>query len=142
MFRSVRLHIPLGSLAFCLIASLATATWADSPAKDAPAPSPDKGHALAQRFCNGCHLIDDNASVTVPVGVPTFRAIANQPGQTGQRIMNVLIKPHPPMPDIHLSNSEILDIVSYLETLRSDKSSPPLLPPTEPSQKPDYPEHS
>ena len=142
MFRSVRLHISLGALAFCITASLVAATWVDAWAEDAPTPSPEKGHALAQRFCNGCHLIDDNASVTVPVGVPTFRAIANQPGQTGQRIMNVLIKPHPPMPDIHLSSNEILDIVSYLETLHTDKSVPPLLSPTEQSPKPEYPEHS
>ncbi len=142
MFRSVRLPISLGSLAFCVIASLVAATWVDAWAEDAPAPSPEEGHSLAQRFCNGCHLIDDNGSVTVPVGVPTFRGIANQPGQTGQRIMNVLIRPHPPMPDIHLSNNEILDIVSCLETLRTDKSSPPLLSPKEPSPKLEYPEHS
>jgi cytochrome c len=142
MFRRFRPHISLGSLAFCLTAPLVAAAWVGAWAEDAPVPSPERGHALAQRFCNGCHLVDDNASVTVPVGVPTFRAIANQPGQTGQRIMNVLIKPHPPMPDIHLSNNEIVDIISYLETLRTDKSSPPLLSPTEPSTKPAYPEHS
>ena len=142
MFRSVRLHISLGSLAFCITASLVAATWVDAWAEVAPTPSSEKGHALSQRFCIGCHLIDDNASVTVPVGVPTFRSIANQPGQTGQRIMNVLIKPHPPMPDIHLSSNEILDIVSYLETLHTDKSVPPLLSPTEQSPKPEYPEHS
>jgi cytochrome c len=142
MFSRNRLRISLGWLALCATASLAAAMWVNAWGEDAPAPSAEKGHALAQRFCNGCHLVDDDASVTVPVGVPTFRAIANLPGQTGQRIMNVLIKPHPPMPDIHLSNNEIQDVVSYLETLRTDKSKPPLLAPAEQNPKPEYPEHS
>jgi cytochrome c len=121
---------------FVTAASLVTGT------EDLPAPSPEKGHALAQRFCNGCHLIDNSTSATVPVGVPTFSGIANKPDQTGKNIMSVLIRPHPPMPDIHLSNQEMVNIVAYLETLRSDKSAPPLQAPVEQHSKPEYPEHS
>jgi mono/diheme cytochrome c family protein len=105
-------------------------------------PSPDNGHALAQRFCTNCHLVEDNSSATVPAGVPTFRGIANKPGQTGQNIMNVLIHPHPPMPDIHLSRAEIVDIISYLESLRTNADVPPLLTPFPAAPKPPPSEHS
>jgi mono/diheme cytochrome c family protein len=105
------------------------------------APSAEKGHALAQRLCQGCHLIEEKAGATVPEGVPTFRGIANRPGQTAQRITNVLIQPHAPMPDIRLTSAEILDIIAYLDTLRTNKAGPPLLPPPG-SPKPKYPEPS
>jgi cytochrome c len=129
------------------VAVFATASFvaAASPAtgaEDLPRPSPETGYALAQRFCNGCHLIDNSTTSTVPAGVPTFPGIANKPGQTGQHIMSVLIQPHPPMPDIHLSSEEIMNIVAYLETLRTDKSAPPLQAPVEQHSKPEYPEHS
>lgn len=111
-------------------------------AKELPLPSPVKGLELAQKFCTGCHVVESSASTTVPAGVPTFRGIANRPGQTGQHIKDVLIQPHPPMPDIHLSAPEIQNIIAYLETLRTDKSAPPLLPPANPVNKPVYPEPS
>ena len=108
-------------------------------AQQRPQPSPDKGREIAERFCKGCHLIEDRADAPLPAGVPTFRGIANRPGQTGQHIMNVLIKPHAPMPDIHLSNEELLNIVAYLETLRIDKSIPPLLETAPQAPKLQYP---
>jgi cytochrome c len=120
-----------------MMASVATADTA-IPAT----PSPENGHALAQRFCTNCHLIENNSSATVPAGVPTFRGIANKPGQTGQNIMNVLIHPHPPMPDIHLSRAEIVDIISYLESLRTNAAVPPLLTPFPTAPKPQPSEHS
>jgi mono/diheme cytochrome c family protein len=103
-------------------------------------PSADKGQTLAERLCSGCHVVE-TASKTVPAGIPPLRAIANLPGQTATRIMNVLIQPHAPMPDMQLSRQEILDITAYLDTLRTDKSAPTLLPPKQ-GGKPKYPEPS
>lgn len=117
-------------------------TPASAADEEPPEPSAEKGHALAQRLCSGCHVVEAGADGTVPAGVPPFRTIANSPGQTSQRIMNVLIKPHAPMPDTHLSREEMLDIVAYLETLRTDQSIPPLLPPKKYGPKPKYPEPS
>ena len=68
----------------------------------------EKGHDLALTLCKGCHLVDDKVLSPVPVGIPTFRAIANRTGQTGEKIKDVLIRPHTPMPEIQLSNDEIL----------------------------------
>ena len=100
-------------------------------AGDEAGPSATKGYAIAQSLCVSCHLLPDRDAAMVPAGVPTFRAIANRPGQTGDKIMLALIKPHAPMPDIQMSREEILSIVAYLETLRTDPAVPPLLPPGE-----------
>ena len=88
-----------------------------------PVPEAGRGLELSQKFCAGCHLID-GSSTPVPAGLPSLRAIANRSGQTGQRIHDVLIQPHAPMPDMRLSINEIMDIIAYLDTLRQDQSQP------------------
>ena len=90
----------------------------------------EQGHKLAQAICKACHVVDDAALSPVPVGIPTFRAIANRLGQTGEKIKNVLIKPHTPMPAIQLSNDEILSLIAYLESLRTNNAVPPLIVPS------------
>ena len=98
-------------------------------AEEAKPHSATEGHELSEKFCKGCHLIDGQGGSTAQVGPPSFASIANKPGQTAEHIENVLIQPHPPMPDMHLSNEEILNIIAYLETLRTDQTAPSLLPP-------------
>jgi mono/diheme cytochrome c family protein len=127
----------LAGAAAAIVMVSATAAMAE----EKPAPSPEKGLELAQRFCQGCHLVEDKAAATIPAGVPTFRGIANRRGQTGQHITNVLIQPHAPMPDMRLTSEEIQHILAYLETLRTDKTIAPLAP-ANPTPKPKYPEHS
>lgn len=108
-------------------------------AQERPEPTPGKGFEIALRFCSGCHLVGNGDNAALPAGVPTFRGIANRPGQTGQRILNTLIKPHVPMPDIQLSSEEMLHILAYLETLRMDRSIPPLLDSVPKGPKPRFP---
>lgn len=97
--------------------------------------STDKGRELVQRLCTSCHLLPDSTGASAIVGIPTFRAIANRPGQTGRNIESVLINPHPPMPDTRLSYDEIRDIIAYIETLRPDGSAPlPQKPGTQPGE--------
>lgn len=101
-------------------------------------PSPAQGQQIAQDKCASCHLLPGTTSGTAPAGPPTFRAIANKPGQTGEHITNILIAPHAPMPDLQLTREEIQDITAYLEELRTDKSGRPLIAPPAGS-KPKFP---
>lgn len=110
-----------------------------SEAENLPGPSVEKGQELAETFCSGCHITRVEQEGTAPVGPPTFSSIANKPGQTAEQIMGALVAPHPPMPDMHLTNSEMQDIIAYLETLRTDKTSPPLISPSE-QAKPEFPD--
>ncbi len=106
----------------------------------ASGPSDQRGHSLTQRLCVSCHLAPDGQSGTAIVGIPSLQAIANRQGQTGPNIESVLIKPHPPMPDIRLTNDEIADIIAYLETLRSGGGAP--LVPRPPAPTPETPKNS
>ena len=92
-------------------------------------PSAIDGRAIAEKFCKSCHLIGPGEDGATQVGPPSFPSIANKKGQSAKHIEGVLIQPHTPMPDMHLTNEEILDIIAYLDTLRSGKSTPPLLQP-------------
>lgn len=92
-------------------------------------PSPERGHALADRLCNGCHVVEGSSVGSVPVGPPSLRAIANQPGQSSQRIRNALIQPFHPMPDLQLSNDEILELLAHFESMRTNPQVPRLLEP-------------
>lgn len=104
-------------------------------------PSAAKGRELAVKLCKTCHVVEGEPAASVPAGVPTMRAIANLAGQTGERILDILIKPHQPMPDMQLSIDEIMDIVMYLETLRTNPAVPPLITPG-PDGKPKVPSRS
>ncbi len=91
-------------------------------------PSAETGLELSRKLCKACHVVDEEGSAATPVGPPSFAAIANKPGQTADLIKGSMILPHPPMPDIQLSNDEIMDIIAYLDTLRTDRTGPSLLP--------------
>lgn len=130
--------MPLGALP----AGAQSQPDATKKAPELEVPSPERGLAFAQRFCKDCHLVDGSGNTTAQAGLPSLRGIANKPGQSGEHIRNVLINPHPPMPDMQVSAQEILDVISYLETLRADKTAPPLLAPVQPGTKPLYPKPS
>ena len=99
-----------------------------------------QGRALAEKLCAGCHVIDASHSGSVPAGVPSFRGIANRPGQSAAQIRSVLLHPHPPMPDVQLSYPEIDRILVYVDSLRSDAAGPPLVPRRSEPGKPVYPD--
>ena len=119
---------PAATLALISIwlGSAAQSVRADEEAKP---PSAVEGRQLSEKFCKGCHIIGPEGAGTAQVGPPSFAYIANKPGQTAQHIIDVLVQPHPPMPDMHLTNEEIGNILAYLDTLRTDKNAP-LLPPS------------
>lgn len=102
-------------------------------------PSRESGEAIAQRLCSGCHLMSGKPESVVPAGVISLQGIADKPGQTGERIRDVLLMPHAPMPDIRLSISEIHSIVMYLESLRTNPATPPLFKPGDGDVRPKYP---
>jgi hypothetical protein len=54
------------------------------------------------------------------VDVPSFPAIANRPGATAERLAGKIIVPHPAMPGVPLTVSEIRDIVTYIMSLKRD----------------------
>jgi mono/diheme cytochrome c family protein len=49
---------------------------------------------------------------------PSFTVIAKLPDLTPERLVGAIIIPHPPMPGIPLTTSEIRDVVAYIMSLR------------------------
>ncbi|MEM7750885.1 MAG: cytochrome c [Pseudomonadota bacterium] len=105
-------------------------------------PNAERGFALAEQLCRGCHIVSPKQTSSAGAGIPSFRAIANKPEQTSAHIANVLIKPHAPMPNMQLSRFEILDIIAYLDGLRRPDAGAPLLKPSKGGAKPKYPRRS
>lgn len=135
--RDNRLLAAFAVTMLALLGPTGTAGAADDPLP----PSADEGQVLADKFCKGCHIVESGVSDIVPAGPPPFHSIAIRPDQTVERIRNVLIKPHAPMPDMSLSNAEILNLIAYIDKLRTEAGLPAMLPPPD-TKKPKYPSPS
>ena len=77
---------------------------------------PGAGLKLVRQWCTGCHVVE-------PAGRggdsgPPFLEIANRPDRTPQTLRAWLTNPHPPMPNLGLSNTEINNIIAYLQSLQ------------------------
>jgi mono/diheme cytochrome c family protein len=99
---------------------LSASSWSNSSAFAQVGPDASKGRALAEKLCTSCHIVGEVASsAAVPADVPSFFAIANRPGQTVEAIAGRIVLPHPPMPKIQLTRSEIADLATYIQSLKS-----------------------
>jgi mono/diheme cytochrome c family protein len=75
--------------------------------------------SVAQRLCAGCHAIDNGTGGTYQkTDVPSFRAIANRPNRSRERIEAFIMTPHPPMPAVPLTLAEITDLTAYILSLK------------------------
>lgn len=74
---------------------------------------------LARQLCVNCHVVaPGEAAKQVTVGIPSFKAIANKPGQTPEQIKDFILNPHPPMPQVQLTNSERANLATYILSLK------------------------
>jgi len=78
---------------------------------------PVEGHKLATAWCSNCHTLPDSKQA-MATGAPSFSAIAGNRNITPLSLRVFLQTPHPPMPDLHLSNPEMDDLVSYIQSTR------------------------
>lgn len=77
---------------------------------------PERGEAMAKRWCGGCHLLE--GAQRAADSAPAFEAIAHDPNKGPGFIRAFLAAPHPPMPPLSLSRPEIEDFVAYFEALK------------------------
>ena len=84
-------------------------------------PDPENGRIVARALCTNCHLIGEQPGSSVNPDVPSFAAIANQPGQSSERISNWLLNAHGQMPNAHLTRKELADIAAYIMAQRELK---------------------
>lgn len=79
---------------------------------------PKASGRLAARWCSSCRVVGPTAKQGVSSGAPPFEAIAQMSSTTMMSLRALLITPHPPMPDLHLSREEIDDLASCILSLR------------------------
>jgi mono/diheme cytochrome c family protein len=85
------------------------------------------GLTIAKRWCAACHVVTSEQK-TGSADVPSFADIARR-RTNAKALAAFLTDPHPKMPDMHLSRTEIDDIVAYIRSLN------PKIPPPAPDGK-------
>jgi cytochrome c len=101
---------------FALVGAQLTGSAVQLPAQEVS--NPATGGRLAGRWCSSCHIIGPTAKQGISNGAPPFEAVAQMSSTTRVSLRAFLMTPHPPMPDLHLSNQETDDIASYILSLR------------------------
>jgi cytochrome c len=85
-----------------------------TPARAAEsAGDPAAGRQLAQRWCGNCHAFAGTRQAT-STGAPSFSAVAANKAMTQAALRAFLQHPHDRMPDLHLSNSEMDDLIAFV----------------------------
>lgn len=79
-----------------------------------------EGKTLAEAWCSSCHVVQPTPRVrSAPAGSPPdFSAVAKAPTTTEQALTVFLQVPHPPMPDLQMSRSQVAALVAYILSLR------------------------
>jgi mono/diheme cytochrome c family protein len=95
-----------------LVTCLVVAGPSPSLAADA-----DHGKAIAERWCSGCHLVQHEQKTAPTDQAPPFVTIAKTPDFDAGRLALLLLEPHPNMPKLSLSRSEIADLAEYIRAL-------------------------
>ena len=78
-----------------------------------------KGRDLARTLCSQCHMNDGQGEKHGSMGIPSFSAVANRPGQTEQDVVLWLKSIPPMMPNHHLSQDEMYALAAFILTLRT-----------------------
>ena len=86
----------------------------------APAFAADTNHgkAIAQRWCVSCHIVERGQKSPTTDQAPPFASLAQRPDFTADRLAFLLLKPHPNMPQLALSRTEVADLADYILTLK------------------------
>jgi len=78
----------------------------------------DKGKIIAQRWCVSCHLVEHRQKTAPTDQAPPFASIAAAPDFDANKLALLLLKPHPNMPKLSLSRTEVADLAEYMRTLK------------------------
>ena len=77
----------------------------------------NNGNVLADRWCSSCHVVDQEQKLATDQA-PPFASLARMPAFNANKLAFLLLKPHPNMPTLSLSRTEIADIAEYIATLK------------------------
>lgn len=101
-----------------LLGSLVIAGYAIAIEGSAVAADATQGKAIAERWCMGCHLVEPAQKTATTDKAPPFASLAKMPDFGAAKLALLLLAPHPNMPKLSLSRSEIADLAEYVQTLK------------------------
>jgi cytochrome c len=99
------------------MASLLLAVLSLSPARADDFGDPIAGRQLADRWCATCHAFPGSTQATA-TGAPSFSAVAANKAITPLALRAFLQTTHDRMPDLHLSNIEMDDVIAFILSTR------------------------
>lgn len=108
-----------------LLVPLAVFAAAGASADDAA----DRGQALAERWCQRCHVIGNAPQPSAVEGAPAWPGLLQRPGFTVDTLRQALLAPHPPMPEFPVSERDIADLMAYLRSIRPELRTERQVPP-------------
>lgn len=82
---------------------------------------PGRGRELSESLCSTCHIVDASPGNIAKSDISSFFSIANRVDQSRARLASAIIFPHPEMPKVSFTNSELRDVISYIMSLREKK---------------------
>ncbi|MFL9828308.1 c-type cytochrome [Rhodoplanes sp. SY1] len=98
---------------------LAGAASAQSPGPRPGAvvpPDPERGAAIATRWCATCHVTSEDQTQATGEATP-FPALARRNAFDAAALALFLLDPHPRMPDMNLTRAEANDLAAYVRSL-------------------------
>jgi mono/diheme cytochrome c family protein len=101
-----------------LLRSLLAAGCAIAVREAAVAADANQGKAIAERWCSGCHLVTAGQTTATTDKAPPFASLAKTPDFGAGKLALLLLAPHPNMPQLSLSRSEIADLAEFIRTLK------------------------
>jgi mono/diheme cytochrome c family protein len=102
-----------------LITVLIAAVVSSPGLAKAESADPNKGKALAESLCSGCHNVWMGPVERDKNEIPSFYEFANRPDQTPELVAAGIVFPHPEMPRVSFTNEELRNIVAYIMSLRT-----------------------
>jgi mono/diheme cytochrome c family protein len=100
-----------------LAATLLFPALTGAPAHAQDQGDPVNGRRLADAWCSNCHVFDGSNHATA-TGAPAFQAIAANKEFSPLALRVFLTTPHERMPDLHLSNNEMDDLIAFILSSR------------------------
>lgn len=79
------------------------------------------GHVLARSVCAACHAVELGQRHSPNHLAPSFLQIANTPGMTALALRVALRSPHPVMPNLKTTETELVDLVAYIQSLKTER---------------------
>ena len=77
----------------------------------------ENGKTIAERWCSSCHVVQRNQSLATDQA-PPFASLAKMPDFSANKLAFLLLKPHPNMPTLSLSRTEVANLAEYIATLK------------------------